>query len=114
MPQIGKNTNQFFLFEYIHCMPKFSSAKMLMYIISLLTGPYSVAWGSAGACVHVCVCVRERERERERELFLLSRRKEDSKCLVVNIAFYFHLCYLFLVLFSFFFLYIVYREKKLK
>ena len=46
-----------FLFEYVHCMPKFSSAKMLMYIISLLTGPYSVAWGSAGACVHVCVCV---------------------------------------------------------
>ena len=50
-------------------MPKFSSAKMLMYIISLLTGSYSVACGSAGACVHVClcvcvcVCVCERERE---------------------------------------------------
>ena len=41
-----------------------------------------------------CVCVCERERER---LFLLSRRKEGSKYLVVNIAFYFHLYYLFTV-----------------
>ena len=88
-------------------MPKFSSAKMLMYIISLSTGPYSIACGSAGACVHVClcVCVCVCVCVRERELFLLSRRKEDSKCLVVNIAFYFHLCYLFLVLFSFFSIY---------
>ena len=42
------------------------------------------------ACVCVCVCERER-------LFLLSRRKEGSKCLIVNIAFYFHLYYLFTV-----------------
>ena len=53
-------------------MPKFSSKKhMLMYIISLLTRPYSVACGSEGACIHVCLCVcvcacvRERERERQ-------------------------------------------------
>ena len=69
---------------------------MLMYIISLLTRPYRVTCGSEGACVCVCVCERERERERER-LFLLSRRKEGSKCLIVNIAFYFHLYYLFTV-----------------
>ena len=65
---------------------------MLMYIISMLTRPYSVACGSEEACVHVCLCVCVCER-----LFLLSRRKEGSKCLVVNIAFYFHLYYLFTV-----------------
>ena len=76
-----------FFLEYVHCMPKFTSKKkknMLMYIILLLTTPYSVACGSEGTwymfacvCVCVCVCVRERERgerERDRSFYQKGRR----------------------------------------
>ena len=54
------------------------------YLLYMLTGPYSVAWGSAGACVHVCVCVCEREREKKRERESCSFYQEGRR--TVNIS----------------------------